>query len=295
MRSLRRATAPPSVALLLEGDHEWNGSEEIPPGLELARIESGAEGAGVEAFRRAAEGVAADLVVRVRPGEVLLAGAIERLAETLAAEPGAVVAYPAYRLLDGDGAVAGTVVPEEADLLGILRAQHVPAGPGAMFRREAALKAARHAGSQPFAELSFWLWLAAAGQLRRLPEPLASAPVPARPLPGGIEAARERVAHLDRSLTALPLPPDSGLAVVAAARSAFVLAAAEVGTGFNCADERVCVVDRLRALPPATDPDLDAEVAALEAETADLEREIARQQVAISVLEGTVRERRRRG
>jgi hypothetical protein len=209
----------------------------------------------------------------------------------LAAEPGAVAVYPAFALLDAVGTVTETVVPEELDLTEILRLQHAPAGPGAMFRREPALIAARFAAPERNGRLAFWLKLAAAGKLRRVAAALASAPARPSPPPGGIEAARARLEALQRAVAELPLPADSEQLVAAAARSACVLAAAEI-EGFNDAADRICTVDRLELLAPPADPDADAELAILEAEVVDLERDLARRQTAVSVLESAVEGRR---
>jgi len=235
------------------------------------------------------------MVVHLAPGDRLLPGALRRLAATLDADPVAVATYPAFRVLGEGSTTIETVVPDELDVIEILRLQQVPAGPGAMFRREPALEAIRSLGAGRFDALIFWLRLAAKGSLRRVAEPLACrSTAESRPAgPGGIPAARERIATLEQAIAELELPPGSERVVASAARSAFVLAAAEIDDGFNQTDERVCVVDRCSLLPRPEQADLEAEIVLLEAKVADLERLSARQQVAVSVLEAAVQDRAR--
>ncbi len=284
MRRRRDRAKLPTLSVLLEGEAKWADDGIDPSRLEVVPL----DGAGDESFIAGLERAEGEVAVLIRAGEELLAGGLRRLAETLSSDPRAVVAYPAFRQLDRQGEVAETVVPEEPDLIELFRQQQIPAGPAPAFRVRVALEAARGAVGEPDQELAFWLGLAARGRLRRVAEPLAQCLPAPTPVPAGLEAARARLAMLERLGTDLALPPGSEQIVTSAARTGCVLAAADVGAGFNAREERICVVDRFGALPDPLDPDLDAEVLGLEAGVADLEREVDRQRAAVNVLESLV-------
>jgi hypothetical protein len=284
----RRAATSPSLTVLLDPEAVWEVEGAGVPAPEVIELGAGDEEDATARLLAGIEQAGGELVIRIGSGEELLEGALPRLTEILAADPAAVAAYPAYEERDDDG--TRTVVPEEVDLGELLRFQHVPAGPGALFRRPAAAEAARAALADPLPALGFWLRLAAAGSLRRVAAPLARRPAPPAPAPGGVASARARIEMVERYLAECGPAADAEASGASALRTASVLAAAEIGAGFNAADERVCVVDSLGLLAPPADPDLDARVLLLQARVRELEREAGRYRTAISVLEARARE-----
>ncbi len=292
MSSSDRGGAP--LVSIIAGSAEGAGMEESA-GVELVAID-GATGAAMETLADGLERARGELVIHLPPGDALLAGAVARLRAALVARPAVVLVYPSFQRVDRQSGEIETVIPEELDPMEMFRFQYSPVGPGAIFRRRAALEAARlGAGASPFAEFAFWLRLAAKGEVRRLTEPLARRHVDALPLrPGTAETARERLVVYERLLSELELPPESEASVRAAARSACVLAALEFGPGFERFGERFFIADRLSEFRPEDAGDLDAEIARLEAHKVNLEQRIARQRAVIPLLEGTVAARENR-
>lgn len=233
-----------------------------------------------------------ELIVHLGPGETLLPNAVAKLVSALTIPPGVVVAYPAFRALDSRGTTIETVVPEELEFLEMLRFQLWPAGPAPMFRRDLGLRAARSetSGSR-FGELGFWMKIASQGRVRRLAEPLACRQddIAETRRPGGVRAARELLGNFERAVAELELPPGSERALASAARSACVLAATEIGSGFNGPRERFFVADRFSGENPEEPADdLDREIGLLMDRIIQLEQRLARQCATIPVLEDAV-------
>jgi hypothetical protein len=102
-------------------------------------------------------------------------GAVSRLVAELIADPGCVVAYPGYHLIDADGAILDTIRPIEYSPLDAVRLHDTVIGPGALIRREAvAATGGWDPGLRWIGDLILWLRLAGHGSLRRVDEPLAS-------------------------------------------------------------------------------------------------------------------------
>jgi hypothetical protein len=102
-------------------------------------------------------------------------GAVSRLVAELVADPGCVVAYPGYHLIDADGVVLDTIRPIEYSPLEAVRLHDTVIGPGALIRREAvAATGGWDPGLRWMGDLILWLRLSARGRLRRVNEPLAS-------------------------------------------------------------------------------------------------------------------------
>ena len=102
-------------------------------------------------------------------------GSVSRLVAELVADPGCVVAYPGYHLIDADGVMLDTIRPIEYSPLEAVRLHDTVIGPGALIRREAV---AAIGGWDPdlrwIGDLILWLRLSGHGRLRRVDEPLAS-------------------------------------------------------------------------------------------------------------------------
>jgi glycosyltransferase involved in cell wall biosynthesis len=178
--------------------------------------------------------------------DVLLPGAISRLASELAADPDAVLAYPCYRVIDESGGIYAEMAPPDYSRVESVRLQDTIVGPGALFRA-AALKRAgplrtdlRYLGDE-----ELWLRLSRAGRFARVDETLACWRRHGGALTiaeQGREMAEERLRILD-ALFAEEDDPELLAVRDQAYRNAFVLAATVVAPGFNGAGERYYILD----------------------------------------------------
>lgn len=106
--------------------------------------------------------------------DVLDPTAVSTLAAVLAAEPGTVLVYPDYRLLDVHGEVLKIVRAPEFDFRTVLSTWECPPGPGALFRRGAAQGAGFwDTDLRLTPDYAFWLRLGLRGTCRRVPQVLA--------------------------------------------------------------------------------------------------------------------------
>lgn len=116
-----------------------------------------------------------EILAVVNSDDPLLPGAISTIVERLLACPGALVAYPDWLLIDGDGNTIEQVATHDYDYLSMLRWHHCMPGPGTFFRRELIGKTG---GRDPSFRYSndFDLWLRAGllGPFVRVPETLAT-------------------------------------------------------------------------------------------------------------------------
>jgi hypothetical protein len=179
--------------------------------------------------------------------DVLLPGAISRLAAELARRSDAVLAYPAYQVIDEAGEVVDTMTPPEYSRVESVRLQDTIVGPGALFRADALRRAGPlRADLRYLADKEVWLRLARVGPFARVAEPLACWRRHGGALTiaeQGREMAEERLRILDSVFADAPEP--ELLAVRDQAyRNALVLSATVIAPGFNDPGERYFVVDR---------------------------------------------------
>ena len=100
--------------------------------------------------------------------------AVSAVAAVLAADPGTVLAYPDYRLVDARGDVLKTVHAPEFDYRDVLSNCHCPPGPGALFRRDIGAAAGFwDIDLRLIPDYDFWLRLGLRGRCRRVPRVLA--------------------------------------------------------------------------------------------------------------------------
>ncbi|MFL5892055.1 MAG: glycosyltransferase [Solirubrobacterales bacterium] len=187
--------------------------------------------------------------------DVLLPGAISRLAAELARRSDAVLAYPAYQVIDEAGEVVDTMTPPEYSRVESVRLQDTIVGPGALFRADALRRAGPlRTDLRYLADKEIWLRLNRVGPFVRIPEPLAcwrrhGAAITVAEQ--GREMADERLRILD---SVFADEPETELLAVRdqAYRNALVLSATVIAPGFNGAGERYFVVDRHAAEVSAT-------------------------------------------
>jgi peptidoglycan/LPS O-acetylase OafA/YrhL/glycosyltransferase involved in cell wall biosynthesis len=222
----------------------------------------------------------------------LLPGAVTRLAAELIGDPGAAVAFPGYREIDGEGVVTNTVRPIEYDSLSALRLHDTVIGPGGLARREALERAG---GWDPslrwLGDLILWIGAGTAGRVVRVPEPLALW----RRHPGSAtvqlsaEHAREhlRCAEIGASFPGIgPLSDDDR---AEALRNACIFAAL-FGGGADWPGERFIIFDLHRRLTSAATSKLgpDGAIDWLQAErAAALYRELVELTVPASATAGS--------
>lgn len=218
--------------------------------------------------------------------DVLLEGAISRLARELATDSDAVLAYPTYRVIDETGETLDTMTPPEYSRVESVRLQDTIVGPGALFRASALKRAGplrtdlRYLGDN-----ELWLRLSRVGRFVRVEEPLASWRQHGGALTlaeRGREMADERLRILDR-LFAEEADPELEAVRDQAYRNAYVLAATVVAPGFNRVGERYFVVDRhAREVSEKAGPESS------EARLANAREQLAAQRSRIAELEHEV-------
>jgi hypothetical protein len=142
--------------------------------------------------------------------DLLAPGAITRLAAELAGDPGVVLAYPAYYVIDGDGEVVDVTRPVRYSPAAAVRLHDTIVGPAGLVRRSALEPGGWDGDLRWVGDLIMWLRVGMAGRAVRVDEPLAfwrrhegSATIQL-----GLDHAREHLAVAERGLSML----DSGLA-----------------------------------------------------------------------------------
>jgi len=179
--------------------------------------------------------------------DVLLPGAISRLVGALARRGDAVLAYPAYRVIDEGGDVVDTISPPEYSRVESVRLQDTIVGPGALFRADVLRRAGPlRTDLRYLADKELWLRLSRVGPFVRVPEPLACWRRHGGALTvaeQGREMAEERLRILDEVFADQPEPELKAIRDQAY-RNALVLSATVIASGFNDPGERYFLVDR---------------------------------------------------
>jgi glycosyltransferase involved in cell wall biosynthesis/uncharacterized coiled-coil protein SlyX len=237
-------------------------------------------------LNRGFEMVETELVGYLSSDDTLRPGAVGELAQVLAADPGAVLAYPGYHVIDEQGEVVDTIEPPQWSRAEAVRLQDTIVGPGALMRRAALVEAGpwrpdlRYLG-----DFELWLRLSERGRFRRVERPLACW----RRHPGaltisdrGLEMARERV-RLVEELYARDPSPELEAVRAQAHRNAYVLAAIVVAPGVNAAGERYYISDSHARAISSSAGSADAE-----AKLAEMRERVAGQREQIDELRTAV-------
>jgi len=188
-----------------------------------------------------------NLLAYLSSDDVLLDGAISRLAGELEKAPDAVLAYPAYQVIDEAGEVIDTITPPDYSRVDSVRLQDTIVGPGPLFRADALRRAGGlRTDLRYLADKELWLRMNRVGPFVRVPEALACWRRHGGALTiaeQGREMAEERLRILDSVFDDEPEPE---LVAVRdqAYRNALVLSATVIAPGFNDPGERYFVVDR---------------------------------------------------
>jgi hypothetical protein len=126
------------------------------------------------AINRGWELARGELLGYLSDDDKLADGAISRLVAELVADPGCVVAYPCYHVIEPDGSVSDTIRPIEYSPREAVRVHDTVIGPGGLIRRDA-LEAAGAWSTELrwVGDLILWVRLGLHGPVRRVDEPLA--------------------------------------------------------------------------------------------------------------------------
>lgn len=231
--------------------------------------------------------------------DLLLPGAVAKLVAALA-EPGVVLAYPAYQVIDERGDVLETMTPIEYSTAEALRLHNCIVHVGALYKRSVVEQVG---GWDPsfvnVADLDWCLRASATGRFVRVAEPLACwrrHPDSANFAPG-LRAAREQPALLDKFYSQPDLPDELLAVRDEAYRNAHFVAAQMMG-GFNRRGSRFFAYDRLARRVASEGAERDAEMilrlrvraAELEERQEDLQRILAQHRERIRRLETTLAE-----
>lgn len=227
-----------------------------------------------------------ELIGYLSSDDLLLPGAVSKLTATLADDPAAVLAYPAYHVIDEAGEVVDTISPPEFTAAEAVRLQETIVGPAPLFRRAALEQAGGWSDAYRYiGDFELWLRMSKLGPFRRVPEPLACWRRHAGAITvadRGLAMARERVRLVDE-VFAGDLAFELEEVRTQAYRNAYVLAGMVVGPGVNGPGERYHIADsHARAVSRAsgpTDPEL---------KLAEMRRRIADQAEQIGQLKAEV-------
>lgn len=116
-----------------------------------------------------------EILAAVNSDDPLLPGAITAIVEHLLARPDALVAYPDWLLIDGNGNTIQKVVTHDYDYLNMLRWHHCLPGPGTFFRRNLIEQTGGRDPSFRYAnDFDFWLRAGLLGPFIRVPKTLAT-------------------------------------------------------------------------------------------------------------------------
>jgi hypothetical protein len=249
-----------------------------------------------ETINRGVEMAAGEFAGYLSDDDLLLPGAVRRLAEALGASSDAVVAYPGYEIIDEKGEVLDTITPTEYSLADSVRLHDSIVGAGALFRTAAFRQIGGwDRGLRYRADYDFWLRLGGLGDFRRIQEPLAAWRYHGEAgtvADAGLRMSLESLKVLDKLYSGADLP--EGLADLRgeAYRNAFIQAAMTLTLGGNDPSERFFVFDRhmpkiSRAASTAVaTPDalLGAQVAQLDRDVAELRHQVAQRDELVAYL-----------
>jgi glycosyltransferase involved in cell wall biosynthesis len=294
----------PDLELIVIDDGSTDGTagilerytESHPGRFRFERREHAGQAASVNRGFELARG---ELVSCFNDDDVLLPGAVRKVATALVEDPDAVLAYPGWHFVNEDGEILDTCIPIEHSIVESVRLMDWIVGPGHLFRASLVEQVGGWDERLPQAlDWDFYLRVAPLGPFRRVPEPLVLWRQHRDRYGGreghGPEHARQYVEVLDRVYSG-EVSPELEDVKVQAYRNAYILAAWASGPGMNGPGERFYVADRhWRAIHDrAGKPDdLDAEIAELRtanwrvvADNLRLKREVAARDEHIERLE----------
>lgn len=249
-----------------------------------------------ETINRGIEMAAGAFAGYLSDDDVLLPGAVRRLAEALRASPGTVVAYPGYQVIDERGEVLDTITPTEYSLADSVRLHDSIVGAGALFRAAAFREVGGWDRDLRYrADYDFWLRLGALGAFQRIPEPLAAWRYHGEAgtvADAGLRMSRESLQVLDKLYSAPDLPSELADLRGEAYRNAFIQAAMTLTLGGNDPAERFFVFDRhmpaisraASVAAPTPEALLGAQVAQLDREVGELRKQIVQRDELIAYL-----------
>jgi len=187
--------------------------------------------------------VRGDFFMIVNSDDPLLPGCLERMVGALRSNPGALAAYPNWRVVDPESNSVTSVEVDDFDFSQMLASTSMSIGPGACFRRSVLdLVGFRNPLLRYSADLDYWFRIALTGEIIHVRETLATH----RTHPGSaIVAARgdlmaREVAYLFQAYSRHPRAPRH-LAAAADAHGHFAAAS-------TCTDLRSATRELLRSL-----------------------------------------------
>lgn len=248
-----------------------------------------------ETINRGMEMAAGEFAGYLSDDDLLLPGAVRRLAEALAASPDTVVAYPSYEVIDEEGEVLDTITPTDYSLAESVRMHDAIVGAGALFRTAAFRRVGGWDRDLRYrADYDFWMRLGALGDFHRIQEPLAAWRYHGEAgtvADAGLRMSLESLQVLDK-LYATEVPAELADLRGEAYRNAFIQAALALTLGGNDPSERFFVFDRhmprisrvMGATVASPEALLATQVAQLDREAAKLRWQIAHRDELVAYL-----------
>jgi glycosyltransferase involved in cell wall biosynthesis len=203
-----------------------------------------------------------ELVGYLNSDDLLLPGAIAKLAALLVDNPEAALAYPAYRIIDEEGGTIADMMPPTYTAAEAVRLHNCIVNVGAIYRRRVIERIGGWDSS--FTYLADFDWCVRAysvGPFLRHPDVLAcwrNHPGSANYAPG-LEAAREQTRMLDKIYTADDVSDELVAIRDEAYRNAYICAAFAMG-GVNKAEGRFFIHDTLARQVSSRMPETESEM-----------------------------------
>ncbi|HZU41005.1 MAG TPA: glycosyltransferase family A protein [Solirubrobacteraceae bacterium] len=247
----------PDLEVLVMDDGSTDETREVLAGYarrlapERFRFESHANMGQARTLNRGYELARGELIGYLSDDDMVAPQLVSRLVRALGERPEASAAFPAYRLIDGGGAVLDTWLPLEYTGATALSRHDTIIGPGGLARR-AALEAS--GGWDPqyrwMGDLIMWMGVARSGPVLRVAEPLASwrkHPEGATSATG-VERASEHLRLLEHGLALEPSVAVDRVLRAEALRNACAVAAWFAGYTNFAPGEPITMVDQDRTL-----------------------------------------------
>jgi len=190
-----------------------------------------------------------ELLIVLNSDDTLLDHAVSHLADALAAQSGAVAAFPDFRVVDEEGAEVVEIFTKSYSFAEMVRTQNNFLGPGVMFKKTLAVQVGGWNERYRVApDFDFWLRGGLVGDYVHVPEVLATwrkHPGSITVAHGGVEATTERLRLVEEFFARPDLPPEVRSLEPEAYRSVYFISAITALPEMNRLEDRFVVHDRL--------------------------------------------------
>ncbi len=232
--------------------------------------------------------------------DLLYPSAVSKQVAALEADPGAVLAYAGYDIIDEQDEVLDTILSTEHSLADSLRLHDPIVGAGAFFRTATFRAIGGWDTDLAYrGDYSCWLRMGLLGTFVRVPEALSGFRLHGKGRTvsdAGITMARESLAVLDKFYERDDLPPEADEVKIEAYRNAFIQMAMVMSLGRSDPKQRFYVFDRhmpvisaaARKNAPTPDVLLNIDIVDLERQVRELNEQLAERDARLAQREEVI-------